>query len=210
MNLSALNKNHRLSQIITDLGATNYLLVYTGAEPISPDITVSAGTLLVALPGTNPFGVVSYTVQSATINNAGGSGTNGAATITGTTGTGTRFTAAVTIAGAILSAIGSITLGGTYSVLPTLVGEPVTGGSLVGATVNLNMTVQLTANTITQTNATGTGTAGFARLAANNTAGGVGIADLTIGTSGTEAIINTVSIVTGGPIVVSSALITEA
>lgn len=210
MNLSALNKLHRSGQITTDLGATAFLMIYSGAQPISPDITVSAGALLCAMPMSNPAGVVTYFLQAAAINNAGSGGTNGTQTVTGTTGTGTKFQASVTIAGGIITVINSVTVAGNYTVLPTLVGEPVTGASLTGATLNLAMSAQFTASAITQTNASSTGTASFGRLAANNTAGGAGLADLSIGTSGTEIIINTTAIATGGPIIASSAVFAEA
>lgn len=65
----------------------------------------------------------------------------------------------------------------------------------------------LTFNSIAQTNATATGTAGWARFA---TSGGAGIIDCDVATSGATVTINTTSIVTGGPVVVSSAVFTEA
>jgi hypothetical protein len=70
---------------------------------------------------------------------AGTGGTNGAVTLTGTTGTGTKFQITGTIAGGVLTAITGVTVAGSYSVMPTtLAAEPVTGGSLTGATVNLS------------------------------------------------------------------------
>jgi hypothetical protein len=88
------------------------------------------------------------TVQSTqlgavpTLVNAGSGGTNGAVTLTGTTGTGTRFALSGTIAGGVLTAIGSISVAGNYTVNPTnLASEPVTGGGLTGAVVNLKMAI---------------------------------------------------------------------
>jgi hypothetical protein len=87
---------------------------------------------------------LTYYVASAVINAAGSGGTNGTQTVTGTTGTGTKFTAQVTVSGGIITAILSITLGGSYSVLPTNpAAEPVTGASLTGATLSLVMGVAL-------------------------------------------------------------------
>jgi hypothetical protein len=50
---------------------------------------------------------------------------------------------------------------GSYSALPTnLTAEPVTGAGLTGATLSLGMTAVWTANAVTTTNASATGTAG--------------------------------------------------
>lgn len=211
INMSVSDKHNRNSQINGDLGTTGYLMIYSGSYPLSPDITVSSGTLLCALPCSNPFGTLTYFVQNASVNTGGTGGTNGTQTVTGTTGTGTKFQASVTVAGNTITAVLSITVVGAYSALPSvLYNEPVTGASLTGASLSLAMSSIITASAITQTNATATGTAGFARLAANNTAGGAGIVDLDVGTSAASVIINTTSIVSGGPIVVSSATIAEA
>jgi hypothetical protein len=86
-----------------------------------------------------------YYVSAASINNPGSGGTNGVQTVTGTTGTGTKFTASVTIAGGVITAINSITLQGNYSALPTnSYAEPVTGGGLTGATLTLIMGAAIT------------------------------------------------------------------
>lgn len=84
---------------------------------------------------------LSYYVASAQLTGSNGTGgTTGTQTVTGTTGTGTKFTASVTVAGGAITAILSITLGGTYSVLPTdPTQEPVTGGGLTGAKLNITM-----------------------------------------------------------------------
>lgn len=86
---------------------------------------------------------VATTIVSVTptINAAGSGGTNGFVTLTGTTGTGTKFTANGTITSGALSAINSLISGGAYTVNPTLAGEPVTGGGLTGATLNIGMGV---------------------------------------------------------------------
>jgi hypothetical protein len=79
-------------------------------------------------------------VLTATVNAAGSGGTNGPVTITGTTGTGTKFQARGVIAGGALTGPLTITNAGSYTVDPTsLTAEPVTGGSLTGATVALTM-----------------------------------------------------------------------
>jgi hypothetical protein len=72
------------------------------------------------------------------------------------------------------------------------------------------MTATWNANAVTTTNASASNPAGWARLAANSTAGGAGVLDMDVGTSGATATINTTSIVSGGPVVCSSIAFTEA
>lgn len=211
INFAAASKGNRAGSINTDLGGTAYLCIYSGTQPLAPDITVASGNLLVALPCSATPAVKHFSVQNAAVKAGGSGGTNGTQTVTGTTGTGTKFQASVTVTSGAISAVGSITTAGDYTVLPTaLDAEPVTGAGLTGATLSLAMTGSIVFNAITQTNATATGTATFGRFATGNTAGGAGIIDLDVGTSGTSIIINSTSIVSGGPVVISSATITEA
>lgn len=211
INMSVADKHNRNSQINSDLGTTAFLMIYSGTVPQSPDNTVPSGNLLCALPCSNPFGSLTYFVQNAAVTAGGSGGTNGAATVTGTTGTGTKFQASVTISGGAITAVNSISVQGAYTALPSnLNAEPVTGASLAGATLSLAMSSLLTAGSITQTNATASGTASFARLATANTAGGAGIVDLDVAVSGASVTINTTSISSGGPIVVTSATVQEA
>lgn len=73
---------------------------------------------------------------------AGGSGyTNGTQTLTGVSGTGTKYQASVNVAGGVVTAVNSITVGGAYTVMPTLAGDATTGGGGTGATLNLSMGV---------------------------------------------------------------------
>lgn len=66
----------------------------------------------------------------------------------------------------------------------------------------------LTANAITQdSSANATGTASFFRL---TTSGGTAVIQGTVGTSGSDLNLNTVSIVSGGPVQVTALTITEA
>lgn len=105
-------------------------------------VTLSGGTFSVAAVVT----VNTTRVSSATVAAGGAGGTDGTQTVTGTTGTGTLFTASVTVAGGTITAVLSITTGGSYTVNPTvLANEPVTGASLVGAQLALSMGV----NTVT-------------------------------------------------------------
>lgn len=70
----------------------------------------------------------------------------------------------------------------------------------------------LTAGAITQANAVATGTAGYARLctSAQTSSTSAGIVDLDVNTTGSSVIMNTTSIVSGGPVQVTAATITEA
>jgi hypothetical protein len=211
LNLSAATKGNRTNQIISALGSAGYAMFYSGSYPLSPDDLVPSGDLLAALPLSSTAGTVVYSVQNAAVNAGGSGGTNGTQTVTGTTGTGTKFQASVTVSGGAITAVLSITVAGSYSALPTnLNAEPVTGASLSGATLSLAMTGAVSFNAITTENASATGTAGFCRLATGDTAGGTGMVDLDVGTSGASVIVNTTSFVSGGPVVVSSATITEA
>lgn len=81
---------------------------------------------------------------SATVVNGGTGGTPGAVTLTGTTGTGTKFTLSGTINGSgILAGPLTVVGGGTYTVNPSnLAAEPVTGGSLTGATIAIAMGIR--------------------------------------------------------------------
>ncbi len=63
----------------------------------------------------------------------------------------------------------------------------------------------ITANTIPQVNAVATGTAGWARIADCD---GNAIMDVDVGTSGATINLNTTSIVSGGPVAITSATLT--
>lgn len=64
----------------------------------------------------------------------------------------------------------------------------------------------LTLNAVTQANAVATGTAGWARVL---TSGGTAIIDLDVNTTAASVIMNTTSIVNGGPVQITSGTITE-
>jgi hypothetical protein len=92
-----------------------------------------------------------YYVSGATLAAGGTGGTPGAATVTGTTGTGTKFQASVTIgAGGNITAVGDVTVQGSYTVAPTDdTAEPVTGGSLSDAELAITVeTLHVKSNVI--------------------------------------------------------------
>ena len=85
----------------------------------------------------------------------------------------------------------------TGTLLATLTfGDPSFGAASVGV---------ITANAIAQVNAVATGTAGWARIADSD---GNAVMDVDVGTSGATINLNTTSIVSGGPVVITSATIT--
>lgn len=116
----------------------------SGAGSYAPGdtITVSGGTLVTTAAVTT---IKTTKLVSATVNNAGSGGVNGACTLTGTTGTnstnGHTFQIAATISGNAISALGAVSLAGSYTTNPTsLAAEPVTSNcSLTGATLVLKM-----------------------------------------------------------------------
>jgi len=94
-------------------------------------------------------------VASATVAAGGSGGTNGTQTVTGTTGAGTLFQASVTVSGNAITAVLSIVTAGAYTTLPTnALAEPVTGASLAGAQLNLNMGVVFTSAAVSWASAT--------------------------------------------------------
>ena len=110
------------------------LVTVAGTGYTNPTVTISGGG------GSGATGTLTTKVVSASISDAGTGGTPGAATVTGTTGTGTPFQAAVTIgAGGDITSVNSISVAGNYTVPPSITAEPVTGGGLVGAELDLSL-----------------------------------------------------------------------
>jgi hypothetical protein len=137
-----INSASSVGDTLTTGGATGSVVIATAGGSSTHSYvpgdtaTLTGGTFTTATVLT----VATTGVTSATVAAGGTGGTNGTQTVTGTTGTGTKFTALVTVAGNAITAVLSITLAGAYTVNPTtLTAEPVTGASLTGATLNLNM-----------------------------------------------------------------------
>ncbi len=108
-----------------------------GSGYTAPTVSITGGG------GSGAAGTLTTFVLDATVVDGGTGGTPGAVTITGTTGTGTKFQATGVIdGGGILSGALVITVDGNYSVPVTdITAEPVTGGSLVGATVSVDLAI---------------------------------------------------------------------
>lgn len=165
--------------LVSDTGLSSLTYGIYSTTTVSPGTGYVPGDALTVVGGTTSLvaGYLSSTILivtdtqviTATVNNGGSGGANGPVTITGTTGTGTKFQATGTITGGVLQPGLVITVAGDYTINPTLTGEPVTGGSLVGATVNLTMGVFYTGiqnqgnysisptNPVSVTGGTGTG-----------------------------------------------------
>jgi hypothetical protein len=61
---SSVHRSNNMTDIVTDLGTTSYLLIYTGAIPANCAASAT-GTLLVSLPCSSTFGTVSTGVLTA-------------------------------------------------------------------------------------------------------------------------------------------------
>lgn len=108
----------------------------SGGNYYPPDIVYGTGT-----PTKGQYQVTHTKVTQAVTCAGGSGGTPGAQTVTGTTGTGTKFQASVTVSGGgAITAVGSITVAGDYTVNPTNANaEPVTGAGLTGATLSIGI-----------------------------------------------------------------------
>lgn len=156
------------------LSVTDTLLLSTALS--SPGTGYAPGNTITLAGGTGTPAVVTIAtteIVSASLVAAGTGGTPGAAVVTGTTGAGTKFQLNVTIDGTgIISSINGIANPGSYSANPTTpTAEPVTGGGLTGAQVNValgvqtfsvsnggNYTVNAPGGTFTQASSSGPGT----------------------------------------------------
>lgn len=100
------------------------------------------------------------------------------------------------------TSIGAQVLLVTLPLSATAFGTPVAGGSPG------SRTVVMTANAITSANAGATGTATWARCYKSD--GVTVVFDCSVGTSGTDIVLNTTSLVSGIPVAVTSLTITRA
>ncbi len=175
---STTHRTNDMTDIVTQAGATAYLLIYTGAPPANC-AAAATGTLIVALPCSATFGTVASGVLTA--NAITGTATAAAGTpgywrlctsSAGTTcvaqglcyPTSTLATSAATASGNVLT---------FTATSPTVAGQTVTGTNIPAGTYALDVTS--TTVTLSQ-NVTSTGVASGATI----TFGG----DLDIGVSG--------------------------
>ena len=74
---STTHRTNAMTDLVTDLGTTPYLLIYSGSPPTNC-AAAATGTLLASLPGSNPAGTVSsgvLTFSAFTTENASATGT---------------------------------------------------------------------------------------------------------------------------------------
>lgn len=123
--------------------------------------------------------------------------------------TGLGHSAAITFSTYSVAAVNSVAPGQGYSSAGNSGTALFTGGGGSGAAASPRLTPVLTASAITTVNASTGGTVGLARIANSSDAG---IVDLDVGVAGSGAsvIISSTLVVTGGPVVVTSAYIAEA
>jgi hypothetical protein len=123
-----------VTSVAVAVGGTPSVGTGTSAANYYPlDIVAGTGT-----PSRGQYKVTNTSAISAAVNAGGSGGVNGACTVTGTTGTGTKFQFTGTVASGALSGALALSVAGNYTVNPTaLEAEPVTGCSLVGATVSV-------------------------------------------------------------------------
>lgn len=100
---STTHRSNVMTQLVTDAGATAYLMILTGAQPATV-ATVDAGTVLVSMAmNTSTIGTVSNGVLTMTISAAMGG------TATGTSGTAGHFLICTTSSQANCVAVSSTT-----------------------------------------------------------------------------------------------------
>lgn len=153
------------STVLLDLGLNDP--GSSGVYAPGDTVTLAGGTQI----SPSIVTVTSTQVVSATIASAGTGGMDGTQIVTGTTGTGTLFQASVTVEGGVIINVDTIVVRGNYTVNPTVPSnEPVTGGGLTGAALNLQIGILAfsittagtfsanpTGNTFTQASTSGAG-----------------------------------------------------
>lgn len=145
-------------------------------------ITLAAGDGTMTTPATLTVSTTKVVSATVTAGNAGAGnlGDGAGVIVEGTSAAGTKFRASVTIAANAIASVQSITVAGSYTVEPTLIGEPViyisgaaSGDTLTGAQLDIVMGVATFA--ITNAGAFTTNTTTFTQASIAQGAGiGVG------------------------------------
>ena len=153
---STTHRNNNMADITTDLGATAFLLIYTGSVPATCG-TAATGTLLASLACSNPFGAAPsggvLTASAITSASAAASGTAGywrlCTSSAGTTvvAQGTVFQTTTLVTSALTAANGNVlTFTSTtgVSVGMTVSGTGVLPNTVVDAVSGTTVTLSLT------------------------------------------------------------------
>ena len=163
---STTHRTNDMTDIVTDLGATSYLLIYTGAVPANC-AAAATGTLLVSLPCSATFGTVASGVLTASAITGTAAAATGSAgywrlctSSAGTTcvaqglcyGQSTLATSAATATGNVLT---------FAATSPIVAGQSVSGTNIPAGTYVLDVTS--TTVTLNQ-NVTSTGVASGATI----------------------------------------------
>lgn len=206
LNFSRQLKSNRASQISATVASNGQLRIYTGPPPASPDIAAT-GTLLATLACSPSFGTSgSSGVVAVTVTN-GGSGYTSPPTVIFGNGGGSPVAATATavVENGVVTRVIVTSFGSGYPNAPTV---SFTGGGGTGATATSEISPVMIANAIAQANAVADGVAGYARV---TTSAGAGIIDLDVTGpgGGGSVVINTVNIVTGGPVQCTSFVLAE-
>ena len=204
VNLAVATKLDRANQIVTDLGTSGLMKLYTGSIPASPDIPTT-GMLLAALPLAPVAAVVSMGVQKAIVSDPGSGGVDGSYGLVfdggGGEGAAGHF---IVTAGVIASVVISAT-GSGYATVPTISGFANAG--LTGGALTPVMTAIIEFNPMMTATASGSGMIGLARF---TTAGDVPILDLDVGSTNDYSVLtNNVNIVEGGAVACSAEVLIE-
>lgn len=206
LNLSLATKTARANSILSGLGASALIRLYTGTIPASPDAGAT-GTLLSTLTG-NAGGFGSVVASGVTVIaiTAGGTGYTGVPAVAITGGSGTGASAVATVSGGVVNSITVTNAGSGFLTAPTVT---LSGGAGTGATATAAIGVDMQASAITQDNsAAGTGTPGYARLLS---AAGVAVLDVDVSGAGAGGAFQIVpsTLTAGAPVTCSSFLIAE-
>ena len=209
LTLSAAAKQARANAILTALGASALIRIYTGSIPATPD-TAATGTLLSTLTGNaGGFGASVLSGINNIVLGAGGAGYTSAPSVSFSGGGGTGAAASAVVSGGAVVQINVTNPGSGYTTAPTI---SLTGGGFTTAagTPTAVLGVVLQASAITQDSAAAnTGTPGYARLLSS---GGVAVLDVdcsAVGGTGAMQIVPA-TITAGAPVTCSSFLIDEA
>jgi hypothetical protein len=126
--------------LVPSMGVAGFPALVSSGTGYKPGESIMAAGGAFSIPAV--FQILHTKVVSATVGSPGSGGTDGTQTVTGVTGVGVLFTASVTIVGGAITAVNSISNGGSYSQNPTLItNEPVSGAGLTGATLSVVMGV---------------------------------------------------------------------
>jgi hypothetical protein len=215
---SIVHRTNAMSQLNTDIGTSCNIKLWTGSVPANCG-AADTGTLLVTFTGNaTSFGYATATLSSFVI-----TGTAGQISFTLPGGVSNLTTGmGITITGTFggTGSISGYTSGTTYFIVATNgtttatisttqggSGVTTTAGTPTGLTVVADYGI-LTANTIANATAAGTGTAAYFRIYPSTATSSNAVVQGTCGTSGTDMILTNTSIASGQSCSITSITVT--